>query len=223
MGQYSPWARQYSSDLGEFSLALIPKPTTGITFTLVAVVSADGLIARFPGHRPQEWASTEEQNLFLERVDQADWSFLGRTTHECAFRPDRRRVIFSSGTHPPSWRHSSHLWLDPNRVEMHEILDRLSAYHAPQDCLILGGQRVHDWFLVRGMIDCIELTIEPLRLHTGIPLFSHLAAGDPVASLIKNGYTVIHADRLNAQGTHRLRLVPRSGVEANDHDPSLEQ
>jgi len=87
-------------------------------FTLLVVASADGLIGRHPGHSPADWASAEEQALFLSAVDAADWSVMGRGTHETAFRPQRRRIVFSRSAPAPQWRAPAHLWLDPARLTL---------------------------------------------------------------------------------------------------------
>jgi dihydrofolate reductase len=182
------------------------------TFTLTAVVSADGFIGRRAGEHPGSWASAEEQARFLAAVPGYDWAFMGRTTHETAFREDRRRVVFSRSASGLDWRHETHLWVDPDRIPWREILAALTPARPPYRCIVLGGAPVHDWFLERGLIDRIELTIEPLRFGAGLPLVSG-QPGDPVAVLAERGFAVLDEQRLNAKGTRLLLLTPkRSGL-----------
>jgi dihydrofolate reductase len=178
-----------------------------ITFTLTAVVSADGYIARRPGEHPGSWASAEEQARFLAEVPRYDWAFMGRTTHETAFRKDRRRVVFSRTANGLDWREDTHLWVDPEQVPLAEILAALTPVRPPRRCIVLGGATVHDWFLARDLIDRIELTIEPLRFGIGLPLLSG-QSGDPVAKLAAGGFAIVDEQRLNAKGT-RLLLARR--------------
>ena len=177
-----------------------------ITFTLTAVVSADGYIARRAGEHPGSWASAEEQARFLAEVPGYDWAFMGRTTHETAFRKDRRRVVFSRTAQGLDWRHETHLWVDPDRVSWPEILAALTPIRPPCRCVVLGGAAVHEWFLDRDLIDRIELTIEPLRFGTGLPLLTG-RTGDAGAELARRGFAVVDEQRLNAQGTRLLLLT----------------
>ena len=76
----------------------------------------------------------------------------------------------------------------------------------PRRCIVLGGAAVHDWFLERDLIDRIELTIEPLRFGTGLPLLTD-QPGDPVAALAGRGFTLVDERRLNPEGTRLLLLT----------------
>jgi len=176
-------------------------------FTLTAVVSADGFIARRAGEHPGTWASAEEQARFLAQVPRYDWAFMGRTTHETALREDRRRVVFSRGAAGLDWRTPRHLWVDPAKVPMSEILAAVRPVRAPRRCIVLGGTTVHEWFLAHGLIDRIELSIEPLRFGTGLPLLGGQRAGDPTAHLIARGFVVLEREELNPQGTRLLVLA----------------
>jgi dihydrofolate reductase len=179
---------------------------TGSTFTLTAVVSADGSIARRVGEHPGTWASAEEQARFLAEVPRYDWAFMGRMTHETALRQDRRRVVFSRSARGLDWRTERHLWVDPARVALAEILAALMPVRPPRRCIVLGGTTVHDWFLERGLIDRIELSIEPLRFGTGLPLLSG-QRGDVVEELERRGFVLIERQELNPQGTRLLVLT----------------
>ncbi len=130
---------------------------------------------------------------------------MGRTTHETAFRPDRRRVVFSRSADALDWRENNHLWVDPARVGLEKILAVLAPVRPPRRCVVLGGVTVHDWFLERDLIDRIDLTIEPLRFGAGLPLLTG-QRGDVVAELARRGFVVSDRQRLNQQGTELLVL-----------------
>ena len=177
-------------------------------FTLLVAATADGFIARAPGHAPAEWCSPEEQAVFLAAVDAADWGIVGRTTHEAAFKPWRRRIVFSSAAATPDWRTDTHLWLDPAGTTPDALAALVRGVHPLGEGLILGGTRVHDWFHAHGRIHAVRLTIEPVRFGAGLPVFSGDGAGDPVATFARRGYRVVGEERLNAAGARLVDLAP---------------
>jgi dihydrofolate reductase len=173
---------------------------TAPVFTLAVVTSADGFIARTPDEPPQAWASPEEQALFFADVEAADWAVMGRRTHAAADRPDRRRVVFSASGGAGEWRRPTQLWIDPAGLGPGDLPARVEAVHPLRRGLILGGTRVHDWFLAHGAIDRIHLTVEPVRFGAGLPLFSE-AAGPAAEVLAAEGFVRRAARPLNAGGT----------------------
>lgn len=169
-------------------------------FTLVVVTSRDGYIGRTPEDSPHRWASPEEQRLFLSEVAAADWAVMGRRTHEAADRPDRRRIVFSSSAGRGEWRRPGQLWIDPAGLPPGDIPALVAGVHPAAAVLILGGTRVHDWFLAHGAIDEIHLTVEPLTFGTGLPLFTD-HSGDPRRLLPDLGFTSTGETPLNPEGT----------------------
>ncbi len=178
------------------------------TFTLLVVAAADGFIARSSGHSPEGWASAEEQALFLRAVGAADWSVMGRGTHEAAFRPQRRRIVFSRSAPAPEWRTPTHLWLDPARLTPDALAALVARRRPLRHGLILGGGAIHDWFHAHRRIDAVSLTVEPVRFGAGLTLFSDQRARDPVAAFTEKGYNVVGARTLNAAGTRLVTLIP---------------
>ena len=82
------------------------------------------------------------------------------------------------------------------------------AVHPIERCGILGGTRVHDWFLARGRIDAVELSVEPLDFETGLPIFTDQGEADPVRVFERRGFAVLDEFSLNAGGTRHYRLAP---------------
>jgi dihydrofolate reductase len=186
-------------------------------FTLVAVTSRDGFITGPNREPPASWASPEEQVVFAETVSALGWSFTGRITHELAWRPARRRVVFSRSCPTPLWRHPARLWVDPERTSLEQILDMIREVHPADHCGILGGVAVHDWFAAHRLIDAAELTVEPLTFSAGLPLLSGRAGQDPIATLEAIGLRRTDTLELNARGTRLYRFVraePRASTPA---------
>lgn len=179
-------------------------------FTLIVVTSRDGYIAPRDGMSPGSWASREEQRVFRGLVAGLDWAFIGRRTHELAWRPDRRRVVFTGSFAGPEWRHPLHLWADPSRVPLDAIIARATIVHAAWNCGILGGVAVHDWFAAEGLIDIVELTIEPLDFEDGLPLFSWARGMAPDRALAQLGLVQVDERALNESGTRLLRFERRA-------------
>jgi dihydrofolate reductase len=177
-------------------------------FTLMIVASSDGFIAKAAGHAPADWQSPEESAFFLETVAVADWSVLGRTTHETAFREDRRRIVFSHSASTPEWRSPIHLWLDPMTVSTGDLAALVAPVRPMRTALILGGEDVAAWFLSRGAIDEVLLSIEPIAFGTGLPIFPGDEAGDPVERVRARGFEVQSERALNARGARLVTLIP---------------
>ena len=131
---------------------------------------------------------------------------MGRGTHEAADKPHRRRVVFSSGR--AGWLRPTQLWLDPAGVTPADLSGLVDNVHPLKNGLILGGTRVHDWFLGHAAIDEVHLTVEPVDFETGLPVFTGQTTRDPVASFRERGFRVEREVLLNAQGTRHLVLVP---------------
>ncbi|NNE80404.1 MAG: hypothetical protein HKN18_09050, partial [Silicimonas sp.] len=155
---------------------------------------------------PQAWASAEEQAHFFADVEAADWAIMGRNTHEAADRPDRRRMVISRKT--TGWKRPTQLWLDPTAITPSDLSGLVSHVHPLRNGLILGGTRVHDWFLGHRAIDRVHLTIEPIEFGQGLPIFSDQNALDPVKVFKSRGFSILSDDKLNSAGTRYLVLSP---------------
>jgi dihydrofolate reductase len=177
-------------------------------FTLIVASTADGFIARHPGHSPGDWASPEEQALFLAAVDAADWAVLGRGTNAAASKPWRRRVVFSTSAPRPDWRLPAQLWLDPAGLTPDDLPALVAPVRPMREALILGGARVHDWFHGQGRIDAVRLTVEPVRFGAGVPIFTGDGAADPVRAFERRGYAVAGSAPVNDRGTMLVTLQP---------------
>lgn len=175
-------------------------------YTLTVATSADGYISRSTDEPPQAWASAEEQDLFFRDVEAADWAIMGKNTHLAAEKSYRRRIIFSTKTN--GWRRPTQLWLDPDDIRPGDLPKLVNGVKPLEHGLILGGTRVHDWFLLHGLIHRVHLTIEPVTFGRGLPIFTGQAKEDAVEVFRDAGFTKLSETRLNAEGTRYLELEP---------------
>lgn len=175
-------------------------------FTLTVATSADGFIARAPDDAPHTWASAEEQNLFFRDVEAADWAIMGRHTHRAADKPHRRRIIFSTKTE--GWERPTQVWLDPTQITPDHLPHHVKGVYGLKKGLILGGTRVHDWFLNHGAIHKVNLTVEPIQFGHGLKIFSDQDDTDPLDVFQARGFQIVSDVRLNAAGTRYIELSP---------------
>lgn len=176
------------------------------SFTLTVATSADGFISPDTDTSTETWASPEEQALFFADVEAADWAIMGRNTHLAADKPHRRRIVFS--TTVSGWQRPTQLWLNPEGLTPADLAGQVAERHPMETGLILGGTRVHDWFLAHRAIDVVRLTVEPVSFGTGLPVFTGQTETDPVEIFLARGFRVKSEEALNAAGTRFIVLVP---------------
>ena len=178
---------------------------TGPEFTLTVATSEDGLISPTIDTPTDVWASAEEQALFFADIEASDWAIMGRHTHEAADKPERRRIVFSSRI--AGWQRPTQLWLDPAGLTPGDLAERVQDVRPLRRGLILGGTRVHDWFLSQDAIHRIHLTVEPVTFGDGLPVFSDQQVSDPVEIFTSRGFVLQDQRRLNAAGTRFYDLA----------------
>lgn len=174
-------------------------------FTLTVATSLDGLISPSTDTPTHTWVSAEEQALFFADIEASDWAIMGRNTHEAADKPERRRIVFSSTI--GGWQRPTQLWLNPAGLTPADLAAAVNSVRPLRRGLILGGTRVHDWFLAHDAIDRVHLTVEPLRFGSGLPVFTGQDIFEPVEIFTSLGY-VLHAESaLNEAGTRFYELI----------------
>ena len=146
--------------------------------TLLAAQSLDGFITRHdePG---TAFASPEDQRHFMAALRTYDASIMGGQTYRVAreairahVTSPRRRVVL---TRTPE-RFADDVV--PGRLEFTAedigyLVARLRDL-GHRRCALLGGAQIHRLFLERGLVDFVELTLEPRLFGTGTPLVGAL-------------------------------------------------
>lgn len=142
--------------------------------TLIAAQSLDGFITRHdvPG---TAFTSPEDQRHFTAALRRHDASIMGGETYRVA-----RELIRAHLTLP---RRRVVLTRTPERFASDAVAERLefTAESAAslvarlralghQRCALLGGAQIHHLFLSLGLVDFLELTLEPRLFGRGTPL-----------------------------------------------------
>ena len=83
----------------------------------------------------------------------------------------------------------------------------MKGVHPLENGLILGGTRVHDWFLEHDAIHRVNLTIEPVAFRRGLPIFSDQSSRDPIAVFLDRGFHIVSDTLLNSGGTRYIQMV----------------
>ncbi len=158
-----------------------------IRFILIVAVSRDGKITTGTSEG-SSWTSREDKTFFGRELDRCDVSIMGRKTYDAIRRPLalRNRVIF---TRNPLFQCSAEYW---NKNDAREDIKRdiknatvsfsgsakrlfkLLKKYDWKRIAVLGGNTVYDWFLKRGMVNEVYLTVEPIVFGGGKKLTSSL-------------------------------------------------
>ncbi len=150
--------------------------------------SQDGFIAKKEGDNPSLWTSEEDHKLLLEHIDESDWSVMGRKTHELNPNQNRKRIVFSRKVktiEPVSPTIKNQFYFNPDITQWSDFAKLVGL---KSKVLILGGTRVHDFFLYLDVLSKIYITIEPLNFNTGIKAFSFINFNDLESFLIARKY-----------------------------------
>jgi dihydrofolate reductase len=136
---------------------------------LVAVSSLDGFIARRDGG--MDWASKEDREWFTSYAQAVGVVIVGRKTYEAALKrgllPLKLRMVMTHNPEKFEPQPNTIFTNDPPR----EVLAAIEKRGFSR-VLVAGGGEVNSAFAKENLIDEIRLTIEPVHLGNGIPLFS---------------------------------------------------
>lgn len=176
-----------------------------LTIIGIAVISADGFIARHSEERTSEWAQAEDYEELQKELSQGGLSVMGKRTHDLYPRPDssdRRRLVFSKNSSLESC--DKNTYINPSELHLKhtlEILLEKSSNHQGK-VYVLGGEAIYDYFLNFIGYDVFKLTIENnCYLEQGIKLFSRPYSLD---NLNISGKAPVRSKILNDKGTEQF-------------------
>ena len=137
---------------------------------LIMVMTLDGVIAKNSGHNPTEWSSAEDKKLYREVTK--DWGvmIMGQATYDAIGQPlpNRLNVILTKET-----RVDQPELLEHKQGDLAQILKELESRGFAR-VLICGGTSVNSQFLAAGLVDEIQITVEPKIFGSGLRLFDKI-------------------------------------------------
>ncbi len=157
------------------------------------VATVDGRISLTRKSRP-DWTSPEDWRFFQGELAKADAIVVGRNTYESVKSQLRKRATYVLSTRLKTTREKgSVIFVNPARVDVRKLLAR------HRTVAVVGGARVYQWMLDKGLLDELYVTIEPLVFGRGKEMFS---GGTKTKHL-----RLVSVRKLNRRGTLLLRYV----------------
>src|SRR3989344_4324760 len=135
---------------------------------IIAVLTADGFIARSADHPSSDWASKEDWDFFQERTAKTKLMIMGWNTYRARKHPlagqDRRRIVYAEpGTMVPDAEVTQ---------EAPDVLLQRMEQEGYEEAAIVGGSEIYTMFMEAGLVQKLYLTIEPIVFCSGIRLFT---------------------------------------------------
>ena len=140
---------------------------------LIAAITIDGKIAKYPGHNV-DWTSKEDKQFFRAETKKAGAVIFGSTTYRAIGRPMPDRLNIVMTRNPADFANEENAGLlefTSNAPE--KILAALGAREF-STVVIGGGSEIYSLFLQAGLIDEICLTIAPKIFGKGVSLFKEI-------------------------------------------------
>lgn len=130
---------------------------------LIAALSADGYIGKSKTHLA-DWTSKEDKQHFVATTKESGVIIMGRVTYETIGKalPDRRTIVLSRS-------YAAISDAEVSSLQPKELLASLSEYDTVCIC---GGQQIYSLFMEAGVVDELQLTIEPVLFGQGVTLFN---------------------------------------------------
>lgn len=143
-------------------------------------VTLDGFIEGPNGEI--DWCIMEEEMNFDGFLDQIDTIFFGRKSYDLWVKdtnefPDKEKIVFSRTQ------------IGPNYVNG-EIAEAVAAIkkQTGKDIWLYGGAELITTFVNLGLVDEYRLSVHPIILGAGKPLFENIANRVPLKLIETNSY-----------------------------------
>jgi dihydrofolate reductase len=136
--------------------------------TLVVACSIDGYITDEQRTLPTTWTSQEDAAHFKQLLEKFPLQVMGRSTYESHKPRPIEGVLKVILTHNVD---AYNICEKNGSVEFRNFKakDFVAHYKKFSSCLVLGGSYVYTDFLEAGLVDEVFLTVEPIKLDSGIP------------------------------------------------------
>ncbi len=164
------------------------------------VSSVNGKITKNTDPDVTQWASKEDQKLFINKKNTSRVLIMGRNTYDVAKKYITQndkflRIIYT--------RHPNNFIGIPEKLEFTDVspneLLHLLENRGYTDALLLGGSEINSLFLRNKLVDELHLTIEPMVFGKG----KNLIADEELYSDMK----LVEIQKLNSHGTLHLKYI----------------
>ncbi len=140
--------------------------------TLMMVMTADGFIAKNANQTSTDWTSSADKKIFIERTKTAGVIIMGLTTYKTINSPLPNRLNLIM-TRNPQLEKDIPGKLEYTKSTPNEILQDLES-RGFKEVILGGGTTINTLFLQAGLVDEIQITIEPILFGGGLTLFKDL-------------------------------------------------
>ena len=140
--------------------------------TLMMVMTADGFIAKNANQTSTDWTSSADKEIFIQRTKEAGVIIMGLTTYKTIGRPLPGRLNLIM-TREPGIEESIPDKLEYTNTPPSQLLKELEE-RGFKEVILGGGTTINSLFLNAGLVDEIQITIEPLLFGGGLTLFKDL-------------------------------------------------
>lgn len=156
-------------------------------FTAYVAASIDGRIS-LTKKRPPDWTSTEDWKFFQKKLAGADAVVVGKNTYRAAKKRLDKRVTFvlSSTVKTPAQK-GAVTFVNPAHTNLKKLFSRYG------NVAVVGGARVYQTMLDKGLLDELYVTVEPLIFGRGKAMFE----GGSKTKQLK----LVSVKKLNSRGT----------------------
>jgi dihydrofolate reductase len=140
--------------------------------TLIAALTTDGFIGRDKDHTSTQWTSKEDAAHFRATTKELGVMVMGRTTYETIGRPlpGRTTIVYSRSAPQKLEQDTTHENLFHTSLTPQELVEAL-ATRGHSQLAVCGGSSIYRLFMEAGVVDELQLTIEPILFGGGIKLF----------------------------------------------------
>ena len=131
---------------------------------IIAALTADGYIAKHENH-PASWTSKDDKKTFVSLTKRAGVVIMGSRTYETIGRPlkDRKTIVYT--------KDKTYEGVETTQEDPKKLLERLEK-EGFEEVAICGGTSIYTFFMNRGLVHKLYLTIEGILFGKGLNLFN---------------------------------------------------
>ena len=139
---------------------------------MMMVMTADGFIAKSVDQSPMEWSSSADKEIIVKKTKEGGAIIMGLSTYKTIGKPLPGRLNMIM-TYSPEAENNIENQLEYTNKQPSELLKYLSD-KGFSEVILGGGTAINSLFLKAGLVDELQITIEPLLFGGGLTLFKDL-------------------------------------------------